>query len=163
MKNTIIARDFYEVKLFIGLKSGKLKARILDGGKYIFTATVTSFIDYFDECVMHNNECACVQEVFSDKNNIQYIYWRDEENDVDYLTINKKSLIEDLINNYWYDIGRGYKIQKYNDKQALISRQGANSNLFMFIGNQIVFEDTLYCNKTTCRLIRRILRGECSL
>lgn len=58
--------------------------RIDDGAQLLFVATLRSYEDYKEE--KECNECFMNCEVFTDRNGVQYIYWRDNEIDADYIT-----------------------------------------------------------------------------
>lgn len=62
--------------------------RIDDGVEPLFVATLRSYEAYKRE--KESNECFMDCEVFTDKNGVQYIYWRDNEINADYITKVKK-------------------------------------------------------------------------
>lgn len=67
--------------------------------------------------------------------------------------------IEDMYFNKSYYIGGCYYILRWNNHTAIIyTKHGTNSNPFCIIGKQIIFENKLYANKTTLKLLRRFFK-----
>lgn len=84
MKDTIKAKDAYRVKKVKNIITGEEGYRIDDGNNPLFVAQMRSYADYEDE--KRQNECFCFCEVFTTAKGNQFIYWRDEEIDADYIT-----------------------------------------------------------------------------
>lgn len=91
-KITIRAEVGYRVR-----KSNKLKefgylmgydepVALMDGDKVIMLAGLRSYEDYYYEVVRSENEEAVLCEVFETVNGNVFVYWRDEEAELDYLT-----------------------------------------------------------------------------
>lgn len=57
---------------------------VLDGDEPIMVACLRSFDDYTAE--LKGNECFHFCERFTTRKGNQFIYWRDEETDTDYIT-----------------------------------------------------------------------------
>lgn len=87
MRNTIKAKVGYVVK---HLKSDYDTIRLYDGDRLLFQGTLRTYEDYVDECVNGNDETAVKYEVFTTVKGNQFVYWRCEEYDEDYLTQIKK-------------------------------------------------------------------------
>lgn len=86
MKNTIEAKQGYVIK-GAKLKDSNIPVNIVkDGEQIIMICDKASFEKYIDECVNGNNECAELCEIFTTVKGNQFIYWRDNELDIDYLT-----------------------------------------------------------------------------
>lgn len=83
MRNTIKAKVGYEVR---HLKSKPDTVRIYDGDEFLFQGTLRTYEDYVDECVEGGDETAVRYEVFTTVKGNQFVYWRCEEYDEDYLT-----------------------------------------------------------------------------
>ena len=83
MRNTIKAKVGYVVK---HLKSDPDTIRLYDGDECLFQGTLRTYEDYIDECVNGNDETAVKCEVFTTVKGNQFVYWRCEEFDEDYLT-----------------------------------------------------------------------------
>ena len=83
MRNTIKAKIGYEVR---HLKSKSDTVRVYDGDEFLFQGTLRTYEDYVDECVNGNDETAVRCEVFTTVKGNQFVYWRCEEYDEDYLT-----------------------------------------------------------------------------
>ena len=83
MRNTIKAKVGYEVRR---LKSKPDVIRVYDGDNFLFQGTLRTYEDYVDECVNGNDETAVQYEVFTTVKGNQFVYWRCEEYDEDYLT-----------------------------------------------------------------------------
>ena len=92
MRNTIKAKFEYIVKAgrIVCGDGRKIEIYTLyDGNEFIMIAKKASWEQYKDEA--KDNECFNKCEVFTSRKGKQYIYWRDEEADIDYLTpIEKK-------------------------------------------------------------------------
>lgn len=84
MRNTIKPKDGFHVKKGKLIDPGKVRCRIDDGEQPLFVAEKRSWDDYLDE--KEGNECFHMCEVFTTVKGNQYIYWRDEEIDADYIT-----------------------------------------------------------------------------
>lgn len=87
MHNTIKAKVGYEVR---HLKSKPDAIRVYDGDEFLFQGTLRTYEDYVDECVNRNDETAVQYEIFTTVKGNQFVYWRCEEYDEDYLTKIKK-------------------------------------------------------------------------
>ena len=83
MRSTIKAKTGYIVKR---LKSNPNTIRLYDGDELLFQGTLRTYEDYVDECVNGNDESAVKYEVFTTIKGSQFVYWRCEEYDEDYLT-----------------------------------------------------------------------------
>lgn len=85
-RNTIkaVSPEGYNVVKVRNIITDEIGYRIDDGVQPLFVATLRSYEDYKDE--KENNECFMDYEVFTDRNGVQYIYWRDNEIDADYIT-----------------------------------------------------------------------------
>lgn len=84
MKDTITPKEFYSVKLVRNLITGEELRRIDDGVNPLFVAKERTMDEYLDESF--NNECFERMEVFTTRKGNQFIYWRDNEIDADYIT-----------------------------------------------------------------------------
>ena len=84
MKDTIKARTGYRVINASVKRTGEKFSIINDGDIPLFIAKKRSFEDY--ECEMSNNESATTCEIFTTVKGNQFIYWRDDEIDEDYIT-----------------------------------------------------------------------------
>ena len=84
MKDTIKAKDGYRVVKVKSIVTGAERYRIDDGNNPLFVAQKCSYADYQYE--KRNNECFHECEVFTTVKGNQFIYWRDEEIDADYIT-----------------------------------------------------------------------------
>lgn len=83
MRNTIKAKVGYEVR---HLKNKPDTVRVYDGENFLFQGTLRTYEDYVDECVEGGDETAVRCEVFTTVKGNQFVYWRCEEYDEDYLT-----------------------------------------------------------------------------
>ena len=83
MRDTIIANVGYVVR---HLKNNPDTIRLYDGDELLFQGTLRTYEDYVDECVRGNDETAVQYEVFTTVKGNQFVYWRSEEFDEDYLT-----------------------------------------------------------------------------
>lgn len=63
---------------------------LMDGSDAIMVAGLRSLEDYIDECKNGNNEMATFCERFTTIKGNQFVYWRDEETDDDFLTLIKR-------------------------------------------------------------------------
>ena len=84
MRNTIKAKDGYHVYKVKNIVTGEEAYRIDDGTTPLFIAQKRSYEDYKDE--ERQNEMFRRCEIFTTVKGSQYIYWRDEETDADYIT-----------------------------------------------------------------------------
>lgn len=84
MKDTIRAKDGYHVVKVRNIVTGEKGYRIDDGCNPIFVAQRRSYEDYKDD--KRQNEMFLFCEVFTTVKGNQFIYWRDEEIDEDYIT-----------------------------------------------------------------------------
>ena len=84
MRNTIKAKNGYRVVKVKNIITGKEGWRIDDGIEPLFVAQKRTYEDYQDE--KRQNECFKQCEVFTTLKGNQFIYWRDEEIDADYIT-----------------------------------------------------------------------------
>ena len=88
MRNTIKAKNGYRVKKVKNIITGEVARAILDGDDILFVAVERTYDDYKEE--ERDNEMFNRCEIFTTVQGNQYIYWRDEELDADYVTkINK--------------------------------------------------------------------------
>ena len=84
MRDTIKAKDGYHVVKVRNIATGEEGYRIDDGRNPLFAAQKRSYEDYKDE--ERQNEMFRRCEVFTTVKGNQFIYWRDEEIDADYIT-----------------------------------------------------------------------------
>ena len=84
MKDTITARNGYRAVAVINIDTGETAYRILDGINQLFIAKRRSYEDYI--CDMAINEAATMCEIFTTVRGHQFIYWRDNETDEDFIT-----------------------------------------------------------------------------
>ena len=86
MKDTIRAKTGYRLVTASQLKEryGEGIRILKDGDEPIMVCYIRSYADYVDE--KRQNECFCEYEVFTTQKGNQYIYWRDEEIDRDFIT-----------------------------------------------------------------------------
>lgn len=84
MRNTIKAKNGYRVVKVKNIITGKEGWRIDDGSEPLFVAQKRTYEDYQDE--KQQNECFKQCEVFTTVKGNQFIYWRDEEINADYIT-----------------------------------------------------------------------------
>lgn len=84
MRNTIKAKDGYRVVKVKNIITGEEAYRIDDGCNPLFVAQMRSYEDYKDE--ERQNEMFRRYEVFTTVKGNQFIYWRDEETNADYIT-----------------------------------------------------------------------------
>lgn len=84
MRNTIKARVAYRVVKVRNIITGEEAYRIDDGITPLFVAHKRTYEDYLDEKI--NSEMFRFCEVFTTVKGNQYIYWRDDEIDADYIT-----------------------------------------------------------------------------
>jgi len=92
MKDTIKAKIGYTVQY--GVKKGfratttnvttKIYGTLYDGENQLMTAEMRTLKDYKEES--KDNECFCFMEKFTTTKGKEFIYWRDEEINKDYLT-----------------------------------------------------------------------------
>ena len=83
MRNTINAREFYQVTKGRHKVTNEVLYGVYDGEQLLFAAERRSYEDYLDE--KEGNEMFHLCEVFTTKKGNQFIYWRDEEIDKDFL------------------------------------------------------------------------------
>lgn len=84
MKNTIEAGEVYRVKKGTNTKTNEKVYCVYDGEFPVMVCKRRKFAEFLDE--LAQNECAKIYEVFTTEKGNQFIYWRDDEADVDYLT-----------------------------------------------------------------------------
>ena len=84
MKDTIIAKNGYRVKKVRNIVTGEIAYRIDDGEQPLFVAQKKSREEY--EINKSGNEAFVICEVFTTVKGNQFIYWRDNELDEDYIT-----------------------------------------------------------------------------
>lgn len=87
MKNTIVASEVYWIgkNRDIIAEYGENARVLMDGQRAVMLCFKKSFIDYDEE--RKSNECFEKMEVFTTRSGKQYIYWRDNEIDIDYITL----------------------------------------------------------------------------
>ena len=83
MRNTIKAKVGYVVW---HRKNNPDKITVCDGDDILFKGEQRSWEDYKDEVLDEGNEMAHKCEVFTTVKGNQFIYWRDEESDEDFIT-----------------------------------------------------------------------------
>lgn len=59
---------------------------LFDGEEFIMYAHYATWETYVSDVQLNSNEAARLCEVFTTRKGNQFIYWRDEEIDADYLT-----------------------------------------------------------------------------
>lgn len=84
MRDTIKAKDGYHIVKVKNIITGEEGWRIDDGGTPLFVAQKRSYEDYLYE--KDDNEMFNLCEIFTTVKGNQFIYWRDEEIDADYIT-----------------------------------------------------------------------------
>lgn len=84
MRDTIKAKDGYHIVKIKNIITGEEGWRIDDGCTPLFVAQKRSYEDYQDE--KRQNECFNQCEVFTTVKGNQFIYWRDDEINEDYIT-----------------------------------------------------------------------------
>ena len=84
MKDTIKAKDGYRIVKVRNIITGEALYRIDDGCTPLFVAQKRSYEDYQDE--KRQNEMFRFCEIFTTVKGNQFIYWRDDEIDADYIT-----------------------------------------------------------------------------
>lgn len=84
MKNTIKAKVGYRVVKGRHKVTGEELKAVYDGEEILFAGYPVSYEDYQKESI--DNECFNLCEVFTTIKGNQFIYWRDEEIDKDYIT-----------------------------------------------------------------------------
>lgn len=84
MRNTIKSRDGYHVRKVVNIVTGEEGVRVDDGGTPLFVARKRPYSEYQDD--KRQNEAFRFCEVFTTVKGNQFIYWRDEEIDADYIT-----------------------------------------------------------------------------
>ena len=83
MRNTIKAKVGYVIW---SKKSKPNKVIVCDGDDVLFEGERRSWEDYKNEVLDYGNEMAHKVEVFTTVKGNQFIYWRDEETDEDFIT-----------------------------------------------------------------------------
>ena len=84
MRDTIKAKDGYHIVKCRNIITGEECWRIDDGCTPLFVAQKRSYEDYLYE--KDDNEMFNLCEIFTTVKGNQFIYWRDEEIDADYIT-----------------------------------------------------------------------------
>ena len=84
MRDTIKAKEGYRVVKVRNIVTQEEGYRIDDGCEPLFVAQKRSYEDYLYE--KDDNEMFNLCEIFTTLKGNQYIYWRDEEIDADYIT-----------------------------------------------------------------------------
>ena len=87
MKDTIKAKDGYWIGKndMLRYNHGENARVLLDGMEVVMLCEIKSLQEYQDN--KDGNECFREREVFTTRNGKQYIYWRDEELDENYITL----------------------------------------------------------------------------
>lgn len=92
MKTTIVAKEGYWIARpkdaqraieEFGLKDPVF---VMDGDNMIMLASNVPYKDYEEEVLNGGNECARFCECFVTRKGNTFVYWRDEEQDIDYIT-----------------------------------------------------------------------------
>lgn len=83
MRNTIKAKVGYVIWHYA---SEPNKLIVCDGDDVLFEGEYRSWEDYKEEVLDEGNEMAHKVEVFTTVKGNQFIYWRDEESDEDFIT-----------------------------------------------------------------------------
>lgn len=84
MRDTINAKYGYTVTKVLNIITGEIKYMIKDGNEKLFVAQLVSEEDYKAE--KEQNEAFYFCEKFTSTKGNQYIYWRDNELNEDYIT-----------------------------------------------------------------------------
>ena len=84
MRDTIKAKYGYRVRKVVNIGTGEYGYRVYDGSNPLFVAGKRSYSEYKDD--ERNNEMFHFCEAFTTVKGNQFIYWRDEEIDADYIT-----------------------------------------------------------------------------
>lgn len=88
MRDTIKAKNGYVVRHFVGMKVEGYKepCALRDGEELVMLADLRPYHDYVNEVMFGGNEAARMCEKFTTSKGNEFIYWRDEEADEDYLS-----------------------------------------------------------------------------
>lgn len=88
MRDTIKAKVGYRVRLYKGVEvEGYDNPCLLrDGDNLVMLAQLRSYNEFEEEVLDGGNEAARLYEKFTTVKGNQYLYWRDDEADEDYLT-----------------------------------------------------------------------------
>lgn len=88
MRDTIKAKVGYRVRLYKGVEVEGYDSLCLlrDGEERIMLAYLRPYKDFEEEFLEGGNEAARLYEKFTTEKGTQFIYWRDDEADEDYLT-----------------------------------------------------------------------------
>lgn len=86
MKDTITAKEGYWIGTNDMLKYnyGQNARAVLDGQELIMICEITSLQEYKDN--KDKNECFVFQEIFTTKDENQFVYWSDSETGEDFIT-----------------------------------------------------------------------------
>lgn len=84
MRNTIKAKYGYRVRKVVNIDTGDEGFGVYDGSNLLFVGTKRPYSEYKDD--ERNNEMFRFCEIFTTVKGNQFIYWRDEEIDEDYIT-----------------------------------------------------------------------------
>ena len=84
MRDTIKAREGYRVRKAVNIVTGEEAYKVYDGSNPLFVARKIRYSEYQDN--KRQNEMFHFCEVFTTVKGNQFIYWRDEEIDADYIT-----------------------------------------------------------------------------
>ena len=84
MRDTIKSRAGYHVRKVVNIVTGREGYRVDDGCNPLFVAIKRPYSEYKDD--ERNNEMFRFCEVFTTVKGNQFIYWRDDEIDEDYIT-----------------------------------------------------------------------------
>lgn len=86
MKDTIKAKQAFKVmtsKRWIAFSNNPNSRLVVDGDDVVMSAELISYDEHIDN--IDGNEAYHVCEIFTTANGNQYIYSRDEEDDIDYI------------------------------------------------------------------------------
>ena len=98
MKNTIKAKNGYRINKFKDeffgeeirtgitsfVKVDEFTRMVRDGNECVMVCTLTPYCEFKDNEL--NNECFELCEVFTSVSGNQFVYWRDNEFDIDYIS-----------------------------------------------------------------------------
>lgn len=83
LKITIKAQRYYRVQY---ANNSISFCTVYDGDRALFNATARRYQDFVEEVLQGENEAAVHCETFITRMGNKFVYWRDEENDSDYIS-----------------------------------------------------------------------------
>ena len=84
MRDTIHAKDGYRILINKNLPAANPHRVLADGERFIMECDLIPYDDYLEE--REQNECFELCEIFTTNKGVQYVYWRDNEIDKDYIS-----------------------------------------------------------------------------